>query len=261
MKSAFIIQPQQDFTDFVAFARDEGVDGVELMYFKPEAVEAFSRVAERKRVLDDHGVAVSAVATWHVGLADPPGSDSADIIARGMDYAAELGASCFFTGAGEPEGDNPAAALADCYEDWRSRAEERNLDFCCYLGHKGSYIDSEDVLAEALKAVPNLGLKIDPVGLIRNLDADPNDILFRFGANLTYFHGKGLTRLRDGEIEPPPGFDALRWDVMFGILLEHGYDGFVSAEPHGPYWAREPERRKAYIRHTLRVLGPYMADG
>lgn len=48
---------------------------------------------------------------------------------------------------------------------------------------------------------------------------------------------------------------------MFGILLEHGYDGFVSAEPHGPYWAREPERRKAYIRHTLRVLGPYMADG
>ena len=104
------------------------------MYFKPEAVEAFSRVAERKRILDDHGVAVSAVATWHVGLADPPGSDSSDIIARGMDYAAELGASCFFTGAGEPEGDNPAAALADCYEDWRSRAEERNLDFCCYLG-------------------------------------------------------------------------------------------------------------------------------
>ena len=27
VKSAFIIQPQQDFTDFVAFARDEGSTG------------------------------------------------------------------------------------------------------------------------------------------------------------------------------------------------------------------------------------------
>lgn len=130
-----------------------------------------------------------------------------------------------------------------------------------YLGHKGSYIHSEDALAEALAAVPNLGLKIDPVGLIRNLDADPNDILFRFGANLVYFHVKGLTRLRDGEIKPPPGFDAPRWDVMFGILLEHEYDGYVSVEPHGPYWAAPPERRKAYIRHTLRVLGPLMGSG
>ncbi len=148
MKSAFIIQPQQDFADFVAFARDEGIDGVELMYYRPTAVEAFSHVAERKRVLDDHDVAVSAVATWHLGLADPPGSGSADIIERGMDYAAELGASCFFTGAGEPGRDHPAAALADCYEAWRARAEERGLDFCVYLGHEGSYIDSEDVRRE-----------------------------------------------------------------------------------------------------------------
>ena len=73
------------------------------------------------------------------------------------------------------------------------------------------------------------------VGLIRNVDA--------------------------GETEPPPRFDARRRDVMFGILVEHAYDGYVTVERHGPYWAALPERRKAYIRHTLRVLAPLMASG
>ena len=113
------------------------------------------------------------------------------------------------------------ASTCSCRNAWRARAEQRGLDFCVYLGHEGSYIYSEDALAEALEAVPNLGLKIDPAGLIRNLKADPNDILFRFGANLVYFHVKG----------------------------------------HGPYWSALPERRKAYVRHTLRALGPYMGSG
>ena len=46
--------------------------------------------------------------------------------------------------------------------------------------------------------------------------------------------------------------------LTVGILLEHAYDGWVSVEPHGPHWGPYPEPRKAYIRHTLRMLAPLM---
>ncbi|MAR33083.1 MAG: hypothetical protein CMK35_05395 [Porticoccaceae bacterium] len=264
MKKTFIIKPENNFTDFVEFASQENIDGVELLIMKPTKADTFSDLAERKRILEANGVGVSAVSIWHYGLADPAGGLSAEMIKRGIDYAGEIGADCFYTGPGEPDCDNPTAALADCYDEWESLVKQQGMELAVYLGHEGSYIRSEAMLADAIDAVPNLGLKIDPQGLIRNLAVDypngPCNILYRFGANLTFFHVKGLSRHRDGELEPPPLMDKLPWGEMFGIMLEHEYDGWVSSEPHGDYWDEPANRRKAYIRHTFRMLEPFMAN-
>lgn len=257
MKKGFIITPDADMADYAAFAREENLDGIELMYWEPQ-IQDLADGKERKRILDDYGVELAAVGIWRIGLADPKSSGSAAVIEAAMDYSAELGASCFFTGAGDPEGDRPVEALVDCYDAWKERAAERNLTLGIYLGHKGSFIFSEKVLAETVARIPHIGLKLDPVGFIRNLKAEPLYVLSKFGGNLVYLHVKGLMRVADRELEPPPGLDALPWAQMFGILHEHGYNGWVTAEPHGPFWSQPAEQRKKYVKLTFQALEPYL---
>jgi len=258
MKSAFIIPSKENFHDYVAFARQEAIDGVELMFHAPKDASVYDDADSVLKFLKDNGVKAAAVGLWHLGVADPPGAGSRDAIARAMDYAAAVEATCFFTGAGEPEADDKPAALADSYAEWATRAAERGMDFALYLGHKGSFINSEELLAQVCERIPDVGLKLDPVGIIRNLRADPLKALYRFGRNLTYFHVKGITKFEDGEIEPPPGLDSLPWKEMFGVLHQYGYDGWVSAEPHGAAWGKTPELRKKYVRLTFAQLRPMM---
>jgi sugar phosphate isomerase/epimerase len=256
MKSAFIVRPGGDVAEAAAFARDEEIDGLEVMFHGPSA-EDFTGAAETKRIADDHEVEIAAVGVWHLGMADPKEAGSDEVLAAAMEYAAALEVDCIFTGAGEPEGDDPVGALAEVYPRWAEMAADSGMKLAVYLGHKGSFITTEELLADACERVEGLGLKLDPIGIIRNLEADPYDVLHRYGASTAYFHVKDRLRLTDGEIEPPPGLGELDWGRMFGILHQHSYDGYVSVEPHGKFW-NQPEKRWNYIRLALRHVGQFM---
>jgi sugar phosphate isomerase/epimerase len=257
MKSSFLIPPGASLEKWAAFARDQGIDGVEQMFFSPQ-VSDFRSGAESARILSDHGVEAAAVAIWEMGLADPKSKGSAEVLQAAMDYAAELHAWCIFTGTGEPRTDDSVGALADVYPKWDKWAGERGLKLAVYLGHKGSFIRSEAVLSEACARIPGLGLKLDPIGLLRNVHADPYQVLFRYGGSVVHFHVKDRLILPDGEIEPPPGQGELKWGQIFGLLYHHSYDGYISVEPHGASWANEDSRRKDHIRLTLRHLSQFM---
>ena len=257
MKKGFVIGFGQDMAASVAAAREAGLDGVELMYLEPTTA-TFADVADRKRILEESGLELAAVGLWRVGFGDPAESGHADVIKAGLDFAAELGASCFYTGTGEPASNDKVGVLAECYPEWEQRAADAGMDLAVYLGHAGSYLFSEVALAETVARIPSIGLKLDPSGIIRNLRAEPLYVLSKFGGNLAHFHVKGLLRLADRELEPPPGLDGLPWAPMFGILHEHGYDGWVMAEPHSPLWCR-PDHWALYAKLTFQCLGPYMA--
>jgi hypothetical protein len=102
-----------------------------------------------------------------------------------------------------------------------------------------------------------LGLKLKPVGMIRNLKADPCHVLHRFGANLGYFRVKGLLCLPAGELEPPPGPDDPPRDQMFGIMHRHEYEGYVSIEPPDPFWSAPDERRWKRVHIAPQHLESY----
>ncbi|MGD8237638.1 MAG: sugar phosphate isomerase/epimerase, partial [Armatimonadota bacterium] len=214
MKSAFIVRPGGDVAEAASFAQAEGINGLELMYHGPSA-DDFGDAEEKKRIADDHGVAVAAVGVWHLGMADPETSGSEEVIKAAMDFAAALEADCIFTGAGEPESDDPVGALAEVYPRYAEMAAAGGLKLAVYLGHKGSFIATEELLSDACERVAGLGLKLDPIGIIRNLKADPYDVLYRYGANTAYFHVKDRLRLTDAEIEPPPGLGELDWGRLF----------------------------------------------
>jgi sugar phosphate isomerase/epimerase len=256
MKTAFIVPPGSELAPWAAFARNEGLDGVEIMFHDPTIGDLQGGAAQRE-ILDRHGVSTAAVGVWWIGLADAEDSGHADVILQGMDYAAELGAYCFFTGAGEPASDDPVSALAEVYDTWAERAAERRLKLAVYLGHRGSFISTADQLAEACDRIPNLGLKVDPVGVLRNLKADPYHLVYRHGAQITHFHVKDRLFLPDAELEPPPGMGELDWGQMLGLLHYHGYEGYLSDEPHGS-WASPGARRKLHVQLTFGHLRQFI---
>jgi len=63
----------------------------------------------------------------------------------------------------------------------------------------------------------------------------------------------------DGELvsQPAAGMGDIEWGKIMAFLYEHGYDGYLSIEPHGPKWGRPPLRRtmllltQRYIRQFL----------
>ena len=257
MQVSFIVPPGADRNEAAAFAAGEGIEGLELMYHAPTADE-FADAGEVCGLCERWGVRISAVGVWHLGLTDPADSGSRAVLEAALNYAGEVGAECFFTGAGEPASDDPVGALAQVWPHWEEAAFAEAMDVAVYLGHRGSFLGSEALIAAAIEHIPTLGLKLDPIGIIRNVKADPYDFLYRFGANCAFFHVKDRLVLADGEIEPPPGLGELQWGRMFGILHQHGYDGWVSIEPHGKFW-NDPANRWRYIRLANRHVRQFMA--
>ncbi len=252
MRISFIVRPGDDRREAAAFAAGAGIDGLELMYHSPQRGD-FDDSAEMVALCEQYDLRISAVGVWHMGLADPPEAGTREIIMEGLEYAGEVGADCFFTGAGEPEQDDQVGALADVWGHWEQLCYAEAMDLAVYLGHEGSFLCAEPQIAAAIERVAGLGLKLDPVGLIRNVHADPCEFLHRFGGSCTFFHAKDKLALEDGEIEPPPGLGELEWGKMLGILHQHGYHGWVSIEPHGAFWNR-PENRWRYVRLAARHL-------
>lgn len=257
MRISFIVRPGDDRREAAAFAAAEGIEGLELMYHAPEA-GAFDDAAEVLALCEQYGIAISAVGVWHMGLADPPESGTREIILEAIRYAGEVGADCFFTGAGQPEGDDPVGDLAEVWPHWEELCMAEAMDLAVYLGHRGSFLAAESQIAGAVNRVEGLGLKLDPVGLIRNVKTDPYDFLHRFGASCAFFHAKDKLPLSDGETEPPPGMGELDWGKLLGILHQHGYHGWVSIEPHGSFW-NEPGNRWRYVRLAARHLRQFIA--
>ena len=129
----------------------------------------------------------------------------------------------------------------------------------CYLGHGGNFVHSRGILDKLLKEVPEFNIKLDPVGIMRNMKDDPYEIMKRYANRIAHFHAKDIFRYGDDgwEIEPIVGMGQLKWNVMLGMLWNVGYDGYIIIEPHGDVWA-EPENRWKHIVLAKRHLEQYM---
>ena len=123
----------------------------------------------------------------------------------------------------------------------------------------GNFFHSREILDKLLKEVPEFNIKLDPVGIMRNMKDDPYEIMKRYANRIAHFHAKDIFRYGDDgwEIEPIVGMGQLKWNVMLGMLWNVGYDGYIIIEPHGDVWA-EPENRWKHIVLAKRHLEQYM---
>jgi sugar phosphate isomerase/epimerase len=262
MKIGFLIQSHEDFEKWAQFADGIGIPGIEIDYmgsgpyeFEPERIRnAFSH----KRVKP------CAISIWHINTIakDPDERKRADgIITRFLTYTAEIGCHIAFMNTGTYEEGNTAKNIEEFAKQHRKyvqMASDLGISLSYYLGHKGNFVNSKEILTQVTEALPDMKLKLDPVGLERNSHADPLEIISLFGTKVNHFHCKDIIRYKNNfEIEPPVGLGDISWNKIFGMFYHFGYDGYLVIEPHGPLW-HKPEVKAGHIMLSKRHLEQFI---
>lgn len=248
---------------WVEFAAQHRIDGIELLV-NEETGDSFDAdmVAEAFGHLP---VEICAIGYWRSNTIDPDAAAREQALMKIraiMDGAARLNCHLVFFNAGEympGDDDQNIRQLQPVYASLEAYAAERGIAVACYLGHGGNFIKSRKTLAQVLSDIPSFNLKVDPVGIMRNLKDDPYDILRLFGDRIAHFHVKDILRYgMDGfEIEPSAGMGELRWNQFLALLYHHSYKGYLVIEPHGPLYAREENRWK-HILLSKRHIEQFM---
>ncbi len=158
----------------------------------------------------------------------------------------------------------------------------------CCMGD--NYIRTPEQWKLVLDEVPGLGIKYDPSHSF--VHGGPHgaymDEGIEWGDRFTYCHIKGviqrgesrepaqweqkkfieahpelkesfisrMTAKNDWYDNPPAGLDSINWRAFFGILYKHGYDGYLSIEPHSQTW--RGEKGEKGVEYTIKYIRDLM---
>ncbi|MDL2233995.1 sugar phosphate isomerase/epimerase [Ruminococcaceae bacterium OttesenSCG-928-L11] len=254
MQLGFIVNADSDLRDSVNFAVEQKIGFMELQFDWKEDAPPNLDAGRIRDALRGTTVGIAACGLWWLNTmsADKAEFERNDKIVREfIDMTAAVGGRVVFLNAGEYKADDTDANIAKLKETWpryRDYATQKGLIIACYLSHKGNFINSPEILERVLREIPDFNIKVDPVGVIRNMKADPYEVIQRFGHRIVHFHMKDIYKGVDGfEIEPPVGMGQLRWNEIMGMLYHHAYNGFIIIEPHAAMWGVGENR----FRHVV----------
>lgn len=211
-----------------------------------------------------------------------------------IDFGAYLGAKyylCSVSYVKELSYYKNITAAIHVLNDIVAYAKERGMECAivnCIMGD--NYIRTPEQWKLVLDEVPGLGIKYDPSHSF--VHGGPQgaymDEGIQWGDRFTYCHVKGvIQRGESQEIQhwkerefaaahpelaeevlkeqfgkndwydnPPAGLDCINWRAFFGILYKHGYDGYLSIEPHSRTW--QGEKGEKGLKYTIKYIRDLM---
>jgi len=246
-----------------AFAAEHGFDGIEFDYWANFKDLTCDTVAQMRAALDKHGVSASALGLWGWNHLSPDSGEREESLAqfdRAIDFGQALGASILITGGGEiPDGslDDNVAEFVKVFPRFIERAKKAGLKIALYPLHGNSFFTSIEAYERVWEHIEDVGIKLDPANFKHHGD-EYLPILRNHGDRVFYVHIKEHVYI-DGELasQPAAGMGDIEWGKVMAFLYEHHYDGYLSMEPHGPIWSREPMRRAMLLlsqRHIQQFL-------
>ncbi len=211
-----------------------------------------------------------------------------------MDFGAYLGAKyylCSVAYVKELSYYKNITAAIKVLNDIVAYAKERGMECAivnCIMGD--NYIRTPEQWKLVLDEVPGLGIKYDPSHSF--VHGGPSGAYMeegiQWGDRFTYCHIKGV--IQRGESQepkqweeralvaahpelkdefmprmfgkndwydnPPAGLDSINWRAFFGILYKHGYDGYLSIEPHSMTW--QGEKGEKGVQYTVKYIRDLM---
>ena len=262
MKISFMLPWNQDITYWLQWADDHGIEGVELVYASHDAPTSYEfKPDEIKTALEGKKVKVCATTMFWINSLAKDSEERArarEFNENVIKTASAIGCPYAILGTGCYEPKN----LEKNIEEFRKEheylvklGESMDVQIAYHIGHNPTIADSMDAMRVLMREFPDLKLKLDPVGIIRNLKADPYYGMQILGPRMVHMHIKDVLRLPDGEIEPPVGLGEIKWNNIMAILYEQGYDGYLAIEPHGPKWGKI-ENYATYITLAKRHIEP-----
>jgi len=245
------------------FAAEHGFEGLEYNYwgnFRDLTTETVSRMHE---IHQAHGVGCSMLGLWGWNHLSPNAAERAEaheMLSRAIGFAQVLGAEVFTTGGGT-FGDAPlaeqVAEFGKVFPPFLDRIAEAGMKPAMYAVHGKSFFDSVEAYEATWERFPQIGIKFDPANWQHHGD-DYLAVLRAHGDRIAHLHVKEHV-YHNGELvsQPPAGMGDVEWGKVFAFLYEHGYEGPISIEPHGPVWSKGEMRRKMLLltqRHVAQFL-------
>lgn len=236
------------------FAAKHGFAALEYNYWGNFKDLTLETVQKMRGILDAHGVGVSSLGLWgwnHLAGDTAERKEAHEMLNRAIGFAETLRAYVFVTGGG----DIPNAPLETKVEEFGKvfppfldRVGEAGMRVAMYAVHGNSFFDSIEAYERVWERFPQVGVKYDPANWRHHGD-DYLAMIRLHGDKISHFHIKEHV-YHDGKLvsQPAAGMGDIHWGKVMAFLYEHGYDGYLSIEPHGPIWSR------GEMRHTMLLL-------
>lgn len=266
MKIAFTLKGTENLEKWASFAHKQEIPGIEFLIErtispaskeeKPLCIEADFNIKmanEQRKILEKSKVELCAIGLFRINYLDPKPEVrefNHKMLQQVIEYAVSVGCPLVYTDTGELEPGNTERNLEEfkcVFPTMQELAKEKGIQLAIYVGHPGNFINSKRILGWIYKQMPQVRLKLDPVGIIRNLKADPYEVIKDYGDRIIHFHIKDMLRMNGFEIDLPVGMGDLRWNKIMSLLYYHNYQGYLSIEPHEPMWSKEEKRAEHII--------------
>jgi len=261
MKTGLLVRYHQNFREWALFADALGIDGVEIAFqdegdynIDPEII---------KEAFQDRKAKVCALSIFHVNTLaqDPEERKKAKRLNTELIKAAAfVDAPIAVIGMGYDNQESFETNLESFqkeHEYYNGLAKEIGVKLAYYLGHPPNIGNSIEAIGKVVKLIPDINLKVDPVGIIRHLKVEPYEVLKLFGERVVHFHCKDILRYENYEVEPPVAMGEVQWNKLIAMLYEYGYDDYLVIEPHGDTW-RKPENLANHIIISKRHLDQFV---
>lgn len=252
MKLGFIAS--NDLTGIDAdcrFAVAHGFDGLEFNYWGGFRDLTEGTVREMRRVLDGYGIECSTFGLWGWNQIAPDAAQREDSHAqlnRALEFAQIMGAPILITGAGQYSEnlDENVATFAEVMRPFIDRVKAAGMQLSIY-GFHGGFLRSVAAYERLWQTVDDVWLKLDPAN-VEHAGEDYIGLLRHHGRRVNHVHIKEhLNHGGDVASQPAAGMGDIHWGKVMAFLYESGYDGYLTFEPHGPLWSREPLRQKMLL--------------
>ena len=181
-KLGFIVEMKDckdaaDLRRWVDLAQQQGIDGVELLFNSKCGVD-FS-LDKIKPAFENTPVEPAACGLWWLNTISPDPDERAAVrrtMLEFLDMAEAIGCRMAFFNTGEYDPEDPDKNIAEFKKEYlyyKDIADKKGIKLACYLGHGGNFVHSRGILDKLLKEVPEFNIKLDPVGIMRNMKDDP----------------------------------------------------------------------------------------
>lgn len=234
------------------FAAEHGFAGLEYNYWGNFDELTADTVSQMRTTLDKHGVRASALGLWgwnHTSKDSGEREKAHAMLHRGIDYAEALGAEVLITGGGETGGslDDNVAEFVKVFPPFLEKAAHAGLTLAMYAVHGNSFFTSLESYERVWDHLPEITIKYDAANW-QHHGEDYLEVVRKHGDKVGYVHIKEHLYM-DGDLvsQPAAGMGDIQWGKVMAFLYEHDYQGYLSMEPHGELWSRDPLREKMLL--------------